>query len=243
MYSSMIHPDTIQHSWRRLRIPAILALAAVVGGILPAAQVYDPEWFDTTGMPRRPSTFVEQQILDMIVGHRPGDLADAERIQQKLGRYYADKGDETRANQAFQRAVHPAPSIAAPEKPAASPSSPQQSQASPSKFAGNYYGYEGRTLHTWDFHAGGTFLHTWIVSGAGTSIRNSERGEFHLDGDFLALKINSGATAFATPGVGGRSTQLGGGAEHAQSTRRLRIRWLKEGAIVLDGTELKVKSW
>jgi hypothetical protein len=194
-------------------------------------------------MPSRPSTFVEQQILDMIVGHRPGDLADAERIQQKLGRYYADKGDHARANQAFQRAVHPAPSTAAREKPVVSPSSPRPSESSPSKFAGNYYGFEGRTLHTWDFHAGGTFLHTWIVSGAGTSIRNSERGEFHLDGDLLALKVNSAATAFATPGVGGRSTQLGGGAEHTQSNRRLKIRRLKEGAIVLDGIELKMKSW
>ncbi len=242
MYSRMIHTGTIRHSWRRLRPPAILALAAVAGGIL-AAQVYDPERFDTAGMPRRPSAFVEQQILDMIKWHRPGDLADAARIQQKLGRYYADKGDEIRANQALQRAVQPGPPSAGPEKPAASSSPPPQSRVSASKLAGNYYGYEGRTLHTWDFQASGTFLHTWMVSGAGTSIRNSERGEFHLDGDFLALKINSGATAFATPGVGGRSTQLGGEADWAQSNRRLRIRWLKEGAMVLDGIELKLKSW
>lgn len=224
-------------------------MAAVASGVLLAAQVYDPEWFDTAGMPGRPSTFVEQQILDMIVGHRPGDLADAARIQRKLGRYYADKGDEPRANQAFQRAAQPGPPgspgppIAGPGKPATSSPSPQPSQVSPSKFAGNYYGYQGRTLHTWDFHASGTFLHTWIVSGAGTSVRSSEHGDFHLDGDFLALKINSAATAFATPGAGGRSTQLGGGADRAQSHRRLSIRWLNEGAIVLDGIELKVKSW
>lgn len=245
----MIHTDTIRHSWRRLRIPAILALAAVAGGVVLAAQVHDPEWFDTTGMPRRPSTFVEQQILDMIQRHRPGDLADAARIQQKLGRYYADKGDEPRANQAFQRAVPPGPPgppgspTAGPAKPVDRSSPPQPSRVSASKLAGNYYGYEGRTLHIWDFQASGTFLHTWIVSGAGTSVRSSERGEFQLDGDFLALKIDSAATAFATPGVGGRSTQLGGGADGAQSHRRLSIRWLKEGVIVLDGNELKVKSW
>jgi hypothetical protein len=109
---------------------------------------------------------------------------------------------------------------------------------------GNYFGYEGRTLHTWEFSPGGTFLHTWIAAGAGTSVRNSERGVFILNGDVLELRLKSAAGGFATPGVGGRSTISGGGAEASSEVRKLKIQIFKsESGIVLDGVKLKPRSW
>lgn len=235
-----------------LLIVALLAAPAAWG------QSNRAERFDTSGMPRRPTTFVEQQILEMIATHMWGDLTDAARIQRKLGRYYADKGDEKRATAAFlaaaaaerasgsnpeagvstdaekQRATPPAPS--ALER--ATPSSDRPGPA----FTGNYFGYDGRTLHTWEFRADGTFLHSWIVSGPGTSVRNSERGVFRVSGDVLELGIASAASGFVTPGVGGRSTVAGGGAEERGEVRRVKFAKSVDG-VVLDGVKLKPKNW
>jgi hypothetical protein len=218
---------------------SILAIAS-----LALAQPNRVENFDTSGMPRRATNFVEQQLLDLIGHHQPGDLAEARRIQQKLGRYYADKGDERRANAAFlaaasadegERPFAPAnqpPSVAAPPSPVEKP-----------PFTGNYYGMDGGTLHTWEFYSDGRFLHTWIAAGAGTNARSSERGAFRLAGSgTLELKLSSTATAFTTPGVGNRTTAIGGGSGSSSETRRLNIKFA-EPNLVLDGLTLKPKSW
>jgi hypothetical protein len=219
----------------------LLSLPVTLG-----AQTTDPESFDTSGMPRRPTTFVEQQLFEMLGTHHFGDLADAARIQRKLGRYYTDNRDERRANVAFLRA-------AAAERELGNGSAPDVQRhgvspvlepPGPSRFAGKYFGYAGRTLHTWEFYADGTFLHTWIASGANTSVRNSERGAFRLAGRTLELRPTSSATAFVTPGVGGRSTLAGGGNGASAEVRRLEIQILgQEDGIILDGQKLRPKSW
>lgn len=234
----------------------LLTLSALV-----AFEMHRSEVFDTSGMPRRPTNFVEQQIAEMIGSHKSGDLADAARIQRKLGRYYADKGDDTRANAAFQLAAvaedavegrnndnresHQAgaPEIQEPRREARSEISRPEAAPVP-KIAGSHFGFDGRTLHTWEFNRDGSFLHTWIVSGAGTGIRNSERGTYRLAGESLELKLTSSASAFTTPGVGGRSTLSGGGAGTASEKRQLKVEHLtSENAILLDGVKLKPKSW
>jgi hypothetical protein len=231
----------------------------LLAGALPVALANQAEVFDTSGMPRRPTNFIEQQLFEMIGSHTPGDLTDAARIQRKLGRYYADKGDEARATTAFQRAAkaeqpmteqNPPPAGATAEEVVPPPPPPGLGAGSSatggatSAFSGNYFGSDGRTLHTWDFARDGSFLHTWIVSGAGTSVRNSERGKFALVGHSLELVIGSSASGFVTPGFGARTTVVGGGADASTETRRLKIDFLKsENSIMLDGVKLKPKSW
>src|SRR5579883_3356077 len=62
------------------------------------------ERFDSSGMPPQPTTFVEQQLQDLIQHHTHGDTANAIFIQQKLARYYTDKGDTARARAASRLA-------------------------------------------------------------------------------------------------------------------------------------------
>jgi hypothetical protein len=189
-------------------------------------------------MPPRPATFAEQRIFEMIGWHRAGDLAGAARIQQKLGAYYGERGDQQRSFAAFLKAAE-AERLA--DEPRGAELAPLASASAPA-LRPSYFGYEGRTLHTWDFSPDGTFLHTWIVSGAGTSVRNSERGSYRLRGDTLELKLNSSATGFVTPGAGGRTTLSGGGAEEVPQTRQVTIRF-DSSAVILDGVRLQPKSW
>lgn len=222
-------------------------LLLFVASVASAFQSSQVERFDTSGVPRRPTTFVEQQIFEMLGYHRPGDLVDAMRIQQRLGRYYADKGDSVRSVAAFLLAAE-AEKLASGDSPSTRTTQPvgvgvDQQLPSRSEFWGNYYGYEGRLLHTWEFHPDGTFLHTWISSGTGTNVRNSERGVFQFQGDKLMLRISSTAGGFATPGVGGRSTLSGGAADATASRREVKIQVLNSGGIVLDGIQLKPKNW
>src|SRR5947199_5694582 len=84
---------------------------------LPSASAWDqmPELFDLSGIPNPPASFTEQQILEMIAGHKPGDLADAARIQQKLAGYYRDKRDPGRSEAAQARARAASVSLAEQE--------------------------------------------------------------------------------------------------------------------------------
>lgn len=54
--------------------------------------------------PRVVTSMAEQKLLDLIKGHRPGDLADAADIQHKLGWYYTERGETTSARICEQRA-------------------------------------------------------------------------------------------------------------------------------------------
>jgi hypothetical protein len=113
-----------------------------------------------------------------------------------------------------------------------------------SRLTGNYFGFDGKTLHTWEFHADGTFLHTWMASGSGTSVRSSEKGAFRLSGDRLQIQVTSLAGGFSTPGVGGRSSLSGGGAEASSEVRNLTFHWTAvDQSMMLDGIVLKLKSW
>ncbi len=125
------------------------------------------------------------------------------------------------------------------ERPRPAPPAPPVKKAD---FTGRYYGYVGQALHTWDFYSDGTFLHTRIVSGSGTRMRNSERGDFRLDDGYVELQSRKAATGGTTPGLGGRQTLALGGSEAQGDMRRLKIQFLKDG-IMLDGQHLKVKHW
>ena len=216
------------------RMALLLAACVVLFG--QPAQV---ERFDVGGLPDRPTNFLEQQIFELLSSHRPGDLASAAAIQRKLGQYYQQSGDDARAAAAFRLAAAAAAEPVRQPEAKRAPDSPVRSA-----LAGNYYGYEGRTLHTWDFHADGTFLHTWMISGSGTRVRNSERGVFRLQGDTLELKLGSSASGFSTPGIGADNTLIGGSAETATRIQRVKIRLDQTGKLVaLDGIEVKPKSW
>ena len=232
-----------------MRMLAVVLLLAGAS-LSPGSQSSRVERFDTSGLPERATNFLEQQIFEMIGSHRPGDLTGATAIQRKLGRYYTEKGDQVRAAAALRLAdeAEAPPQTRAPERksqgnaPASHPAPPRDPAGS--RFSGNYFGYEGRTLHTRDFHDDGTFLHTWIVSGAGTSVRNSERGWFRIHGETLEIALTSSASGFVTPGVGGRTTQAGGNAQTASQTRRLKVQMDQSGILfVLDGIPMKPKSW
>ena len=253
---------------------------------LPSAFAWDqmPELFDLSGIPDPPASFTEQQILEMISGHKPGDLADAARIQQKLAAYYRDKRDLGRSEAAEARARAAAGSLGKQEAPTSCPTASSRvygnaaapecrtpgkyadggsrqeaarreqntlsrvpETLAPSRkpaFSGRYYGYEGRTLHTWDFNPDGTFLHTSIAAGVGTSVRSSEKGTFRMLGQYLELALASGATGFTAPAVGGRGAVVGGAADRMAEVRRLRIEFQSPGqGILLDGISMKVKSW
>jgi hypothetical protein len=108
---------------------------------------------------------------------------------------------------------------------------------------GSYYGMVNRTLHTWEFTAAGAFLHQTAIKGAGTSVRTSERGRYEIVKDEVVLHVERSASGYATPGVGGRSTQVGGGAEAKSEMRRLSLQRRPGGEVVLDGVRLKPKTW
>lgn len=235
---------------RFARSLVFLALVCMAG-----EQASAPEHFDISGMPSQPSTFAEQQIHEMIRAYSRGNLAEAARIQRKLGRYYADKGDQKRAAAAYARADAAEEALRrrtslplAQEHSLSSPSTSTEigspAAAGSQLLSGNYYGYAHGALHTWDFSGDGTFLHTWIASSSGSTIRNSERGRFRVAGSTLELTIQSAAGGYATEGVGGRTIAIGGGSASATEVRRLPVRFLPaEKAIVLDGIKLKPKSW
>src|SRR5438552_954263 len=204
---------------------------------LPSASAWDqaPELFDLSGIPDPPASFAEQQILEMVAGHKRGDLADAARIQRKLAAYYRDKRDLGRSEGAEARAraassspaeqeaatlACPTPSsrvyadAAAPKcgtpgnygDPDGGPGQEKAARLAQNRpfssrvpetpapnrepaFSGRYYGYEGRTLHTWNFNPDGTFLHTSIAAGVGTSVRSSEKGTFRMSDEYLELTL------------------------------------------------------
>src|SRR5437764_7273626 len=80
------------------------AAGAVVVISVLLAQTGEVERFDLGGMPSKATTFVEQQIQEMIQSHRRGDAQDAVLIQRKLSGYYAARGDTVRARIAADRA-------------------------------------------------------------------------------------------------------------------------------------------
>jgi len=241
----------------------------------PAGRASRVEDFDLTGLPAQSTTFAEQKLRDLVSGHRPGDRADAVRIQQKLAEYYRSKGDLRRATEAEDRAravdtaikgaggaagtgsqsMQTEPAAAsgvAPERGRTPAATPANKQAGPwdapppgrhSDFSGRFYGMEGRLMHTWDFYPDGTFLHRTI---AGSAASTSERGTFAVSGGVIDLYVTRQAASYSAPTVGGRGTAYGGGANDSAEHRRLKIGMRGPGGkdgIVLDGVELKVKSW
>ncbi len=140
-------------------------------------------------------------------------------------RYYAGRGEEERATPCFLAAAEA-------KRPAG-----KSELAAP--LSGRYFGWEGRTLHTWEFRADSSFSHTWAAAGAGASVRHSEQGVWELAGAVLELRTAGG---FAAPGVGGRSTIAGGASDRAREVRRTRVEITADG-LTLDGVKLKPKGW
>jgi len=204
-----------------------------------------------SGLPGQDVGVAEQQILDSIHSHKPGDWTDAVRIQSKLGRYYSEIGDKVRANRAYRRAAAgdepvlptPPPVSAAPVPDA--PAFLTQCPPPPvpkADFSGKYWAYQDGALHEWEFHKDRTFLHTWIANGPGTTVHNSETGTFRLNGQFLLLEVTSSTGGPVVPGASEQARQSVGEADRSSEFRRLRIRFLQEG-IVIGGVELRIKRW
>ncbi len=139
----------------------------------------------------------------------------------------------------------PAPSTSTVPKTGPAPAPAAIGSKRPA-FSGNYYRMPGPgVLEKWDFNEDGTFYHTGIAGGSGTSVRNGARGTFEVVGNELVLTITSEAGGFATP-TGSRQTTIGGGAETKHETQRMKITLVGErgkNGIVLDGVEFKVRSW
>jgi hypothetical protein len=257
----------VRDAHRRILAPTLASFLALSGGAAAAAEP-DCEQFDLTGLPEAPTTFLEQQVRALVADHRPGDERDAVAIQRKLARAYRERGDLERAAVAERRSADraaapavaaipavatpgptqtpsPAPAAIVPDAVAAGPR-PEARPGETAAFHGRFYGMIAGTLHTWDFSPDGTFLHTTVVSGAGTSVRNGERGRFRVDGEAIVLTVESTASAFVTPAIGGRSYQLGGSDESSQDVRRVTFARLGPDAsegILLGGARLKPKSW
>lgn len=229
--------------------PCALAAALLLGALAPARAADPAEDFDASGLPAAAETFRDQQLLDALKHHKAGDLEDARAIQGMLAGYYRAQGDEARAAAAEAKSRPPAappPPVPTgrPEGGRAAPTPARKNATAKTPFSGRFYGMDGRLLHTWDFNDDGAFYHATAVQGAGTSVRTGERGTFEAAGGELILRVEGAASGFATPGVGGRSTALGGGADASKSTRRLKLKVLRKGeGIVLDGLRLKPKSW
>lgn len=248
---------------RRL-VTIVGALLLLATGAAPAQSARAgpdaPEKFDLSGFPRRPTTFLEQQIRELLDTHQAGDMASAATIQRKLAQFYRDRGDTARVRAAERRALAATPPAGqlASDPPAATPTrgrlstpraAPTESRAFASRGAtltGRYYYMDGGTLHTWEFDATGEFRHTSVASGSGTSVRNLERGSYRVDGAMLELRFEQQVSAFATPGAGDRTTQLGASSSDRSVVRRVRYRLIGHGGsdgMVLDGKEMKPKSW
>lgn len=234
----------------------------LAGPSLLAAPEPDVEAFDLSGFPEKAAAFQEQLIRECVKDHPAGDLADAVRLQQRLAAYYDEKKDAARAALCRERAASGERLLAERARPAepetpAEPAPPagKKKEEDPAPkpastgWSGKYFAMDGRTLHTWDFADDGTYLCTTVASGAGTSVRNSERGTYRLElkkgkGD-IVLTAKSEAGGFVTPGVG-QGTLLGGGGGAKDETRRLTLEFKGEKGsegIVLAGKSYKPKSW
>ncbi len=206
------------------------------------------ESFDTSGLPAVPADFLEQRLRSLLSGHRTGDRAGAGIIQSKLAQYYAQRGDQRRAGVSQNRAescargAGPTPGEASTNAPAAAV---PPGRAAKAALVGGFYGKDGRTLHKWDFNEDGTFTHTVIAGGAGTSVRTGERGTFEVRGKTLLLTINRTATGYSTPGAGGRDTQLGAGVDDGREVRVLSLKLLGprgSKGVVLDAVTLSPRT-
>jgi hypothetical protein len=126
--------------------------------------------------------------------------------------------------------------------------SPPKQRAEP-PFSGKYFGYEGPTLHTWEFGADGSFIHTAVTKDS-TAAKSTERGTFIQSGDSVALTVTTEAGASnAPPSDRSDGLVMGGGAETKNGRKRsvqLTFKMLGahgEEGIVLDGVTLKPKTW
>ncbi len=214
------------------------------------AQTAAVERFDTSGMPSRPTTFVEQQIWDLVKHHRSGNIADAILIQHKLERYYQDKGDVTRAKDASRLAAAAEQStpgwgevsMADSRSSGGNGQSQVQVDAPPRShtqliaqgaFNGNYYARTGgAAMEKWDFSSNGGFTHTGVASGVGAGTRDFERGTYEIAGSTLTLHVANTVDVYAT------NRTLGSNRDTSVSTRQSTVRLLGvhgESGIVIDG--------
>jgi hypothetical protein len=231
------------------------------------SQAVDPEVFLA---PRQVTNFTEQKLVASIKGHKHGNISDALFIQRKLAQYYEERGDSKSAKlckdraDAAERMLKPKPtlrvlneSVQSQGRQALAPRPPEPSKSGASMelkgthsdWSGRYYSMEGGSLNKWDFNTDGTFMHEVVASGAGTSVRNLERGIFTVVGNTLELTIAKHVSAYATPGVetrGSQTTQLGAATQSKSEKRQMKIRFFGskgEKGIELDGKPLKVRSW
>jgi hypothetical protein len=117
------------------------------------------------------------------------------------------------------------------------------------QLSGKFFGYEGPTLHTWEFGTDGTFVHTAITKDS-TAAKSTERGTFIQSGDSLALSVSTEAGGPNAPsGERNDGLVMSGGAEAKSGKKRsVQLTCKLLGAhgvdgLVLDGVTLKPKTW
>jgi hypothetical protein len=149
---------------RHLILAVAIAIPASITAQTPA-RPSTPERFDTSGLPAKASSALEQEIFTLLKYHKRGDLRDAARIHLKLAEYYTETGDKARAGDCSKMASE---AWEAAEKGVRVSASPPGTP--PFEPAGGFrqnFGYTDSELgatHRWEFYDDGTFAHSLTTS-------------------------------------------------------------------------------
>lgn len=154
-----------------MRIAALFACLVLALPVTATAQTAarkaELERFDTSGLPKTPTTELEKEIFLLLRVHKKGDLTDATRIHMKLADYYKAKGEAAKAADCTKMAgdAWDAANGAIPNS-AMSPGKP------PFQVEGTFEKTftvtdELKVMHTWQFYVDGTFSHSVMMPGTG----------------------------------------------------------------------------
>ena len=154
--------------FRHILIAVALAIPFTATAQSPA-RTSNPERFDVSGLPQKPSTTLEQEIFTLLRYHRRGDLRDATRIHLLLAEYYKSAGDQKRADDCSALAAE---AWEAAEKgvrvSAGTPGTPPFEPAGTFRQNFAYADVELEASHRWEFFEDGTYQHS-LTTPAGQS--------------------------------------------------------------------------
>jgi hypothetical protein len=107
---------------------------------------------------------------------------------------------------------------------------------------GKWMGYSGGAVHTWQFQAGGKFIHIWVMPGSGRSLLKQERGDYRLSADAVEFSAITESTGMLAP-HDTRAPLLGGAQSKGLETRRAKLKVVDPGKVItLDGVKLTLGS-
>ena len=147
----------------RLRHLVLAAALAMPAGIIAQtpARVPAQERFDTSGLPSKASSALEQEIFTLLKYHRRGDLRDAARIHLKLAEYYTEVGDKARAGDCTKMASEAWE--AAENGVRVSAGTPGTPPFEPARTFRQNFAWTDDDLgasHKWEFFEDGTYMHS-----------------------------------------------------------------------------------